>query len=136
MKQLFQVQVENFIRNGLDHIRVRGDQRIYVPLLNQSKLRTNLRVGTLIGSYTVVDEKDIQVENPCRKTKVINDLIPSEIEMRNGKDLTREQKLKQLLSQQDYSHLTDSQQNQLHEIIYNNDKQELGKCGSVIYHSM
>lgn len=122
-------------------LKVSSNKEVYVPLVNSTKGVVKLRIGTLVGTYNKIDEKDITSITPtCRKIEIKNDLIPESMNVDSGQGCTREEKLENLITQQDWSHLDNEQQSQLKNIIMQNqevfilDKNELGKFKDVQGH--
>ena len=102
-------------------LKVNSLQEVHVPLVNSTKSRSRLNVGTLIGKYTKIDERDIiSPVTKCRKVQIKNELIPESISVVPGQGCTREETLENLLTQQDWSHLDNEQQAQLKDTLIKN----------------
>ena len=122
-------------------LKVSNNKEVYLPLVNSTKGVVKLRIGTLVGTYTKIDEKDITSVTPtCRKIEIKNDLIPESMSVESGQECTREEKLENLIAQQDWSHLNVEQQSQLKNIVMKHhqvfilDSKELGKFRDVQGH--
>ena len=119
-------------------LQVNDNQEVHIPLVNSTKGVVNLKIGTLIGTYNKIDERDIvSVVPTCRKIEIKNELIPESICVASGQGCTREEKLENLIAQQDWSHLDNEQQEQLKDLIMKNHQifilahNELGKFKGV-----
>ena len=121
-------------------IKVNESQEIFVPLVNNTKARITMKAGTLVGSYRKISEQDIgQYVSSCMKTKIQNNLVPESVDVKCQGN-SREEKLQYLLTQKDFSHLSDNQQKQLHGMLTANhsifilEDNELGKFKEVQAH--
>ena len=62
-------------------LQVNVDKEVHIPLVNSTNSRVSLKVGTLIGTYNTIDERDLSSPVPnCRTVKIRNDLIPESIQ--------------------------------------------------------
>ena len=122
-------------------LEVTGTKTVFLPFVNNTKLSVTIKVGTLIGSYQELNPRDIEEPiSMCRKTKIQNGLLPESVELNHDHEHTRESKIKKLISQQDWSHLTADQQKQLGRMLCENhsvfirEKNEMGKFHDVQAH--
>ncbi|XP_076037035.1 uncharacterized protein LOC143022621 [Oratosquilla oratoria] len=122
-------------------LKVNKDQEVPLPLINSTKGIVKLKIGTLIGTYNKIDERDFSSVTPiCRKIDIKNDLIPESMRVAPGRGSTREEKLENLIEQQDWSHLDRGQQAQLKDLVMENhqifivESNELGKFQGVQGH--
>ncbi|XP_076061233.1 uncharacterized protein LOC143037014 [Oratosquilla oratoria] len=122
-------------------LKVNKDQEVPLPLINSTKGIVKLKIGTLIGTYNKIDERDFSSVTPiCGKIDIKNDLIPESMRVAPGRGSTREEKLENLIEQQDWSHLDRGQQAQLKDLVMENhqifivESNELGKFQGVQGH--
>ena len=122
-------------------LRVNEEQEVFLPFINNTRARKTLKIGTLLGEYRVIKEDDVSdAVGQCRTTKIKNDLIPPSISENHQHVGTREERLQQVFSRQDYSHLSEDQQQELQEMLGNNqsvfilDDKELGKFEGIQAH--
>ncbi len=91
----------------------------WIPLSNSSKQAVKLHVGTLLPRYEVV--KEDQLEELASKVGRITEAIgPDNDQVEEG--ISRDEKLQQLVRQKDWSHLTQSHQEQVEQVIMRYDR--------------
>ncbi|XP_066982274.1 uncharacterized protein [Macrobrachium rosenbergii] len=122
-------------------LKVNDAHEVFLPLVNNTKARMTVKVGTLLGYYRTISEGDIDQPVPnCRKTRIQNDLVPPGVDVNINSGNTREENLKYLFSQKDNSHLTTDQQTELSDMLVANhsvfilEEKELGKFKDVQAH--
>ena len=92
-------------------LQVNADRKVHIPFVNSTKNRISLKIGTLIGSFNKIDERDIISPVPmCKKAEIRNDLIPENIHVTSEQG-SREEKLAKF-----FSHHSEEQQDKL-EIV-------------------
>ncbi len=99
-------------------VNVTSEQSIYVPLANTTKKQRTLKKGTIVASYEEVKVPPSSNVNATRRC-IHNDLLPqNESTSEKG---TRVKRLRELIKQQSWGHLTPSQGTELEAIILEND---------------
>ena len=111
---------------------VTSNKTIFFPVINNTKQHIKLLPGILLAQYEVVN--DTEIENPseagCLKT-TIGDSIGPNNDVIVG-NLSRQEKLQQILDNRDWTHLTPNQKEELfkivlaHDPVFIVDKGELG----------
>ncbi len=91
-------------------VTVTDERQILCPVTNASKARKTLKVGTCLGSYEKAEEVAEKVN-----TIIQNDLLPHA--NRPGTEGDREGKLRELLTKQDWTHLTEKDRKDLFTLI-------------------
>ena len=121
-------------------LQVSGERQVSLPLVNNTRSRIILKMGTLVGTYVKIKSEDLSTPAPsCRQVRIKNDLIPEGVEVVSGQG-SREEKLEKLIVQQDFTHLTEEQREALKRVLIENnqvfilDKEELGKFKGVKGH--
>ena len=121
-------------------LKVTDSREIYVPFVNDTKVRLTMGIGTKVGTYRRIHEQDIDPYVPkCRKVRIKNSLVPDSVDIKH-EGSSREEKLQYLISHQDVSHLSAEQQEQLrdmlvgHHSIFILEETELGKFKDVQAH--
>ena len=121
-------------------LQVNADREVHIPFVNSTKNRISLKIGTLIGTFNKIDERDIISPVPrCKKVEIKNYLIPESVHVTSEQG-SREERLVNLISQQDFSHLSEEQQDKLKNMLVANHlvfilkKNELGKIEGVQGH--
>ena len=94
----------------LTKVNTNGD--IFFPCENFSKKRCKLSPGTLLGTYEFGQVEDSFIRTT---TPIINELMPTMSPLE--KEGSREDKLKALLKNLDWKHLTPEQRKELQELI-------------------
>lgn len=137
----FQSELKTYGASTALCLSVSDKQEVHVPLVNSTKAIVKVREGTLLGKYVKIDEESlISPVLPCRKVEIKNELIPESIRVESEQGRTREEKLENLISKQDWSHLDQEQQVQLRNLIIANhpifilESTELGKFKGVQGH--
>ncbi|XP_068213446.1 uncharacterized protein [Palaemon carinicauda] len=122
-------------------LKVNDAQEVFLPLVNNTKARITVKVGTLLSCYRIISEDDIDQPDPkCQKTRIQNDLVHAGVDVSIQSGNTREEKIKYLCSQQDNSHLTADLQAELSDMLVANhsifilEEKELGKFKDVQAH--
>ena len=133
-------QVDNCQPGAALCLSVNDSQEVCIPLVNSTKGRVTLKIGTLLGTYRKIREQDIEKHDlKCRSTRIHNNLVPDTSDVQCRGD-SREEKLKHLLAMKDFSHLSDSQQKQLRDMLILNhsvfilEENEMGKFKDVQAH--
>ncbi len=102
---------------------------VWIPMSNSSKQAAKIHADTLLARYEVVEEN--QLEELDSKVGSITEAIGPENDREEG-NVSRDEKLQQLVRRKDWSHLTESQQEQVEQVItryselFMVDKGELG----------
>ena len=61
-------------------LQVTDTQEVFLPLVNNSKNKVNIKSGTLLGYYHVADKDELRHPTPsCRKVKIQKDLLPQAV---------------------------------------------------------
>ncbi|XP_045125961.1 uncharacterized protein LOC123513132 [Portunus trituberculatus] len=110
------------VQDGLPTImRVTETRTVFIPVINNTKVRLVLRPGTLLIKYEIIDEGQIEIEDsPLTIAKISeaigpeNDCVPT--------NQTRWEKLKVILDSRDWSHLEKEQELSLFRLIQKHQK--------------
>ncbi len=100
----------------------------WIPVSNSSKQAVKLHAGTLLARYEIV--KADQLEELDSKVRRITEAIAPENDQVE-ESISRDEKLQQLVRQKDWSHLTQSQQEQVEQVIMRYDRLFIAEKGEL-----
>ncbi len=118
-------------------VNVTSEQSIYVPLVNPTKNHMTFKRGTIGASYEEVKVPPSSSVNATRRC-IHNDLLPQNYS--TSEKGTRVQRLRELIKQQSWGHLTSSERAELETLILDNDplfilsEKELGLISGPLEH--
>ncbi len=91
----------------------------WIPVSNSSKEAVKLHAGTLLARYEVVKEDQLK-ELASKVGRITEAIGPENDQVKEGR--SRDEKLQQLVRQKDWSHLTQSQQEQVEQVLMRYDR--------------
>ena len=122
-------------------LQITEGKTVFLPLVNSSRVEVTLKVGTLIGAYRCIESQDLETkEHSSRRIRIHNDLVPNQPSQGKESGQDRLTTLESIIGQQDWSHLTPHQRQQLKQLLMKNEavfileKYELGKFKDVSAH--